>query len=308
MNKILIIKHGSLGDIVSATSVLKDIRDHFSKAEIVILTTEQFHGFLLDSFLTDNVLIDDRKGIKYTLKLITMIVKSKFDLIIDLQNSMRTKIYGMLFRLLSNASLNGTHLFSTIRYRYDINKPPSVIDGLSNQVEMLGIKCRRKPYLDWLNKNKTKINQIVEKKYIIINPGCSKKSIQKRWPAENYLEICKYLNNINILPVLIGTKDDEKEIEKISNQSSNVLNLCNKSPLPVIYEIAQKAIGTISNDTGPAHLIAATGCKIHLILSSFSNIETVIPRGQNVTFTQKQNINNITANEIIDQVSRIFRL
>ena len=43
-----------------------------------------------------------------------MIVKSKFDLIIDLQNSMRTKIYGMLFRLLTNASLNGTHFSECI--------------------------------------------------------------------------------------------------------------------------------------------------------------------------------------------------
>ena len=36
LKKILIIKHGSLGDIISATSVLKDIRDNYLKDEIII--------------------------------------------------------------------------------------------------------------------------------------------------------------------------------------------------------------------------------------------------------------------------------
>ena len=37
LKKILIIKHGSLGDIISATSVLKDIRDNYNKQAIVSL-------------------------------------------------------------------------------------------------------------------------------------------------------------------------------------------------------------------------------------------------------------------------------
>ena len=97
MKNILIIKHGSLGDIVSATSVMKDIRQHFSKAEIVILTTRKFHDFFLNSKLIDSILIDDRKGIIFALNLIKKVIKLKFDLIIDLQNSNRTKIYSLFF-------------------------------------------------------------------------------------------------------------------------------------------------------------------------------------------------------------------
>ena len=37
-DKILIIKHGSLGDMVSATSVFKSIRNHFYQNKIYLLT------------------------------------------------------------------------------------------------------------------------------------------------------------------------------------------------------------------------------------------------------------------------------
>ena len=76
----------------------------------------------------------------------------------------------------------------------------------------------------------------------------------------------------------------------------------------VVYQISKKAIGAISNDTGPAHLIAASGCNIHLVLSSFSNIQTVIPQGANVTYTQKKNINAISSEEIINEIKKNFNL
>ena len=76
----------------------------------------------------------------------------------------------------------------------------------------------------------------------------------------------------------------------------------------MVYQLSKKALGAVSNDTGPAHLIAASGCKLHLILSSFSNIKTVIPQGENVSFTQKENIENILVEEIIDSVEKIFKI
>ena len=76
----------------------------------------------------------------------------------------------------------------------------------------------------------------------------------------------------------------------------------------IIYEISKKSLGAISNDTGPAHLIAASGCKIHLVLSSFSNIKTVIPRGNNVSFTQKNNIDDVSSGEVIKELDKNFNL
>ena len=86
----------------------------------------------------------------------------------------------------------------------------------------------------------------------------------------------------------------------------NVLNLFNKSPLSIIFQLSQRSIGAISNDTGPAHLIAASGCPIHLILSDFSNTKTVIPQGTNVSFIRKKDIKNILVEEVIEDLNNKF--
>ena len=43
--KILIIKHGSLGDVLNSTSVIKAIYDKHHSSEIIILTTSAYSSF-----------------------------------------------------------------------------------------------------------------------------------------------------------------------------------------------------------------------------------------------------------------------
>ena len=46
MSNILIIKHGSLGDIVQISGVLKDIREHHKLDKIYFMTTNKFSKLL----------------------------------------------------------------------------------------------------------------------------------------------------------------------------------------------------------------------------------------------------------------------
>ena len=308
MKKILIIKHGSLGDIISSTSVINDIRKHYRNDKLIILTTQKYKSFFEESYFFDDIVIDNREGIFVTILIFKKLLQLNIDLIIDLQNSKRTSIYALLFRLLSKVKINGTSFHSSYRYKPTTRKLPSVIDGLSNQIEILGIKTTRKPFLDWLKKNPFNFKSLINQKFIIINPGCSNKNFQKKWPAENYAKLCSYLISINILPIVIGSHLDGEVVKIIENREKNILNLLNNSPLDIVFQLSHKAIGAISNDTGPAHLIAASGCKIHLLLSSFSNVQTVIPKGDNVSYTKKKMIEDISVEDVIKELNKIFSL
>ena len=158
MKKILLIKHGSLGDIISSTSVINDIKKHFTRDQIYILTSDKFKDFFYELNFFNNIIIDNREGISNTIKVIKKIFNLKIDLIIDLQNSKRTSVYASILRIFSKTKINGTGGFSTHRYKYDKMNMPSVIDGLSNQIEVLGIATLRKPYLNWLIKKKFDFN------------------------------------------------------------------------------------------------------------------------------------------------------
>ena len=96
MSNILIIKHGSLGDIVQISGILKDIRETLKSDKIFILTTLPYVELLSRCPYIDGVLIDKRLprwNLIYLLKLRKLINKFNFSYVYDLQNSSRTKFY-----------------------------------------------------------------------------------------------------------------------------------------------------------------------------------------------------------------------
>ena len=101
MSKILIIKHGSLGDIISSTSVMYDIKKHFIDHKIILLTSTKYKNFFDKSNLMDEILIDNRKGLLSVFLILKKIINYKFEIIIDLQNSQRTSLYIFFIRLFS---------------------------------------------------------------------------------------------------------------------------------------------------------------------------------------------------------------
>ena len=81
MSNILIIKHGSLGDIAQISGALKDIRQFHPNNKIFILTTSQYSELLGRCPYIDALLIDRRLprwNIIYLVKLKKMLAKYNF--------------------------------------------------------------------------------------------------------------------------------------------------------------------------------------------------------------------------------------
>ena len=113
MSNILIIKHGSLGDIAQISGVIKDIRESHRDDEIFILTTTPYAELLSQCPYIDKVLIDRRLprwNILYLLKLKKMIKKFNFTRVYDLQNSSRTSFYRKFLFNIKNWSSTETTL------------------------------------------------------------------------------------------------------------------------------------------------------------------------------------------------------
>ena len=96
MSNILIIKHGSLGDIVQISGVLRDIKESHLDKKILILTTNSYVELLSKCPYIDAVLVDKRLprwNIFYLIKLRKQLKKFNFSHVYDLQNSSRTAFY-----------------------------------------------------------------------------------------------------------------------------------------------------------------------------------------------------------------------
>ena len=113
MKKILIIKHGSLGDIIFSLQSMFSVKNKYIDSSIDILTEKKYVNFFLKSKIFDNIIIDDRKNFIFqTIILLFSLSKNKYELIIDLQNSQRTSFYNLFFRIFSRSKISSSRNFT----------------------------------------------------------------------------------------------------------------------------------------------------------------------------------------------------
>ena len=60
MSNILIIKHGSLGDIAQISGAIQDIKENHSEDKVFMLTTALYEELFLKCSFIDEVYIDQR--------------------------------------------------------------------------------------------------------------------------------------------------------------------------------------------------------------------------------------------------------
>ena len=287
---ILVIKHGSTGDIFMSFNALKSIFNYSPNITICSTKTGLKTFRLLNSHF--NEIIDERGKIIQTLKVLLKIKKKRFDYIIDLQNSTRTSIYLLFIKLFTKAQSNGTSIFSSKRYKSQ-NYKEHVIIGLNKQIQLLNIqKIQNKIYHPL-----KKFNQV------IIVPGSSKSGQSKRWPFESYLKVIEYLISKKIRCYIIGG-NDEKEIGKMIPKNKYIINLINNSPWDSVKKIALKSKVTISNDTSAMHFISNLNLPVIAIMKdniySFRNN----PLSDNSIIIKNKNIKNIPAKKVINALSK----
>ena len=152
MSNILIIKHGSLGDIVQISGVIKDLRENHSDKKIFILTTLPYVEVLSACPYIDGVIIDKRLprwNFFYLLKLSKMIKKSNFLHVYDLQNSKRTSFYRKYIFGIKNWSSTETTLKKDESKDGPVSVNPSQLADLVNLT-----KLSKKKLLNYINEKK----------------------------------------------------------------------------------------------------------------------------------------------------------
>ena len=258
MSNILIIKHGSLGDIAQISGALKDIRVSFPNSKIFILTTSQYSEVLGRCPYLDAVLIDRRLprwNVFYLIKLRKMLRKYNFSHIYDLQNSSRTLFYQRY--LLNFAKWNSTKtILKKGTKKSDFDKE-SVLERFKIQLQHADIKTNHttSPDFSWACVDINEIvNKYFNKKFILLFPFSSPKLSHKQWPYYN--DLIKIIKDSN--PSFeIATVPGPNEIELA--ETINAIPITkNKKSLSIVElsGLIKKSSFIIANDTGPAHIAA----------------------------------------------------
>ena len=292
--KVLIFKHGSIGDIFMAFSSITSIIEYYEN--ITICSTKS--GFkTLDLLNKSFEKIEDNRSKNFftNIKVVRKIIKENFDIVIDLQNSGRTSFYLLILKIFANTITNGTSRFANLVYKKK-DRNEHAIHGLENQISLLNIPIQNSK----INPNRKILKQIV------FVPGSSVNGKQKRWPIENYIKLMNFLSNKNITSIVIGGKEEDDLFDKIPKDNQFIVNLIGNSPWSEVKKIALSSIMAITNDTSAMHFISNLNIPIIAIMNDNNYAARNYPLSDKSIVVKSGNIKNISTERLINEISKFI--
>ncbi len=299
IKNILIIKWSSMGDLVLASAVIEDICSAFPNASFDLNIAPNFQQlYSEDPRFNKLICIDIRKKgqqIKHIRQWLKIFKEKKYDLVIDLQSNDRSRM--LMFLLLLSGRAPKYRIGNNSVFPYTIRpkvKHKYALDIYQETIRTAGIPVKTSspvlhiPQTNKDNAAKLQTRYKLEKgAYAILFPGCQAAGHLRRWGANNYIALANKMLLAGIKNVvLIGGADEADECESITKACDNrVINLCGQTKVLDIVPLCRDAKICVSNDTGTAHIAAATKTQL-IVLFGPSNPEKHRPPGEHVITMQ----------------------
>ena len=306
MSNILIIKHGSLGDIAQASGAIQDIFENHKDNKIYLLTTKPYFDlFKKNPNLTD-VILDKRLSrfnLIYLYTLMRKIKKLNFVKVFDLQNSSRTVFYKKI--LFPRSDLNMWSSSETTlpidKTTEEFDKKP-VLDRFDHQLKTSGLNTKHTlfPDFSWScsDINNIKSNYNLDK-YILLFPFCSPHLSLKKWPYFNELiELIKKKYNNNFKIIVAPGPQELNESKKIN--AVCVLDGEKALKLSQLSSLIKDSHFVIANDTGPAHMAAHLNVKGLTLFGSHTTAHKVSIERENFKVIQVSDLKELSAEKVFE--------
>ena len=309
MSNILIIKHGSLGDIAQASGAIQDISENHNNDQIYLLTTKPYVDLFRKNKNIHEVILDKRLSrfnLFYLYSLMKTIKKYKFSRVFDLQNSKRTYFYKSILspKSDSNTWSSSETTLPPVTSKDEFDKK-SVLDRFNHQLKISGLNTNHTmtPNFSWSCSDIKKIKSEYKlEKYIILFPFASPHLTSKRWPYYNDLinKITeKYKDTFKII-VAPGPNEinDAKTINALC-----VLDNGKALDISQLSTLIKESTFVVANDTGPAHMAAHLEASGLTLFGSHTSAFLQSIERKKFKAIQVSELNRLSAEKVFEKLS-----
>ena len=312
MSNILIIKHGSLGDIAQACGAIQDISENHKEDRIHLLTTKPYFDLFKKNPHISNVILDKRLSslnLIYLYLLMKSIKKYNFSKVYDLQNSSRSAFYKkILFPKASKDIWSSTETTLPEGTRKEDFDKDSVLSRFDYQLKSSGINTNHTLYPDfsWSSSEISKIKNYYQlDKYILLFPFCSPHLTSKKWPYYN--ELISMINEKSDNKFKVIVAPGPNEIKEASNINA-ICILDNGKALDIsqLATLIKDSSFVVSNDTGPAHMTAHLESKGIALFGSHTTPFKVSIERENFKAIQAPELSKLSAEKVFERLSKII--
>ena len=307
MSNILIIKHGSLGDIAQASGAIQDISENHKNDRIYLLTTKAYLEVFKKNPFIHEVILDKRLpryNLIYLYFLMRELKKHKFSKVFDLQNSSRTNFYkNILFPKASYENWSSSETTLPEDQSKDQFDKVSVLERFDHQLRISGLDTSNtmKPNFSWASSDISEIKiHYGLKKYILLFPFCSPHLSIKKWPYFN--DFIKLISNKFNDEFKVVTAPGPNEINEAKNINALTL-LDNGKALDIsqLTSLIKDSSFIIANDTGPAHIAAHSGAKGLTLFGKHTTAYKVSIERENFKAIQVDDLNKLSAEKVFER-------
>ena len=312
MSNILIIKHGSLGDIAQACGAIQDISENHKEDQIHLLTTKPYFELFKKNPFIHNVILDKRLSrfnLIYLYQLTRSLKNFNFQKVYDLQNSSRTTFYkNILFpKAKSNKWSSSETTLPADIVKEEFDKNP-VLDRFDHQLKTSGLQTTNTmmPNFSWACSNIDNIkNKYDLKEYIVLFPFCSAHLNIKKWPYYNELiQLIKSKYDDKYKIVVVPGPSEIKDTKDINAMpildGEKILNISQLSSL------IKDSSFIIANDTGPAHMAAHLNAKGLTLFGKHTTAFKVSIERENFKAIQVEDLNKLSAEKVFKRLSNLI--
>ncbi|MGH6912776.1 MAG: glycosyltransferase family 9 protein, partial [Geminicoccales bacterium] len=305
VKEIMVIKLGSLGDMVLAEGALRDIRDHHAGDRITMLTTLPYRALAERCPWVDRVWTDPRAPrwrVDHLWRLRRALHAGRFDMVYDLQNSPRTEFY---FRhLFPRVAWSGTA--SGCSHPHPRRDTAFGLARLADQLRGAGVPVRfaERPALAWMmdDAGETLHRAAVPKPFAVLIAGSSARHRDKRWP--HFGELAAALRRRGYTPVTIPGPDELGSPETLS-----ALRIVKPDGRWLdLFELAgvlKRADLVVGNDTGPTHMAAFLGVPgVALFGEPASYVKQVLAQA-GMAVLENRDLSRISVGEVLAAIDRL---
>jgi len=312
MSNILIIKHGSLGDIAQASGAIQDISENHKNDQIYMLTTKPYFDLFKKNPFIHEVILDKRLpryNLIYLYFLMKELKKYNFLKVFDLQNSSRTNFYKNILFPKADKTVWSSSITTlpSDKDKEEFDKI-SVLERFDYQLKESGLSTSNtlKPEFSWASTDISEVKNFYKlNKYILLFPFCSPHLTIKKWPYYNKLIeliLSRYGNQYKIVTAPGPSEiNDAKDIDAIA-----LLDNGKALDISQLTSLIKESSFVIANDTGPAHITAHTGTKGLALFGKHTTAYKVSIVRENFKAIEVSDLNNLSAEKIFERLINLL--
>lgn len=255
VKRILFISLSNIGDIVLTTPAMRVLSEHFPDARMdVIVGPNGAELFKRHPAVFKVITYNKHIPMSDKRRLVKKLRQSKYDLIVDMRNSVFPFLVGTRYR---------TSLIQT---------PPRTIKHKKQQhlwkLSSIGLDVEDASfYLHIPHEDENYIDRILvgvdkTRPIVAISPGA--KSEIKRWPSKNFVGLTDILiKELGANIIMVGDNADSSLIRHIvASTQNNIIDLSGRTTLCQLASLLKRCDLLITNDSAPLHIAVAVGTKV----------------------------------------------